>query len=54
MHGPELVKALIELTKSDDERVRLGAIQTVLDRGFGKAAQHIEAEISVYVLYASS
>ncbi len=28
--------------------MRLGAIQTALDRGFGKAAQHIEAEISVY------
>ena len=48
MHGPELVKALIELTKSDDERVRLGAIQVALDRGWGKAAQHIEADISVY------
>ncbi len=48
MHGDELVKALLALTKSDDERVRLGAIQAALDRGFGKAAQHIEAELSVY------
>ncbi len=48
MHGDELVKALLKLTKSDDERVRLGAIQTAMDRGFGKAVQHIEAEISVY------
>ncbi len=37
-HGDELV----------DERVRLGAIQAALDRGWGKATQHIEAEISVY------
>ena len=36
------------LTKSDDERVRLGAIQAALDRGWGKAVQHTEAEISVY------
>ena len=38
-HGDALVKALIDLTKSDDERVRLGAIQTCLDRGWGKALQ---------------
>ncbi len=48
MHGPELVKALIELTKSEDERVRLGALQVALDRGYGKAVQHLEAEVSVY------
>ncbi len=47
-HGDELVDALLALTKSDDERVRLGAIQAALDRGYGKSAQHIEAEISVY------
>ncbi len=35
-------------TKSDDERVRLGAIQAALDRGWGKPTQAIEAEISVY------
>ncbi len=48
MHGDELVKALLKLTESKDERVRLGAIQTARDRGFGKAVQHIEAELSVY------
>ncbi len=48
MHGDEFVEALIELTKSEDERVRLGALQTAFDRGFGKAVQHIEAELSVY------
>ncbi len=48
MHGDEMVKALLKLTKSKDERVRLGAIQTALDRGFGKAVQTIEAELSVY------
>ncbi len=29
-------------------RVRLGALQTAFDRGFGKAVQHIETELSVY------
>ncbi len=40
-HGKELVKALLALTKSDDERVRLGAIQACLDRGWGKPAQTV-------------
>ena len=40
--------ALIKLTKSEDENVRLKAIQICLDRGYGKATQHFEAEISVY------
>ncbi len=48
MHGDKLVKALLKLTESTDERVRLGALQTAFDRGFGKAVQHIEAELSVY------
>ena len=33
LHGDELVDALLAFTKSDDERVRLGAIQAALDRG---------------------
>ncbi len=40
-HGDELVKALLALTRSDDERVRLGAIQAALDRGWGRPAQAI-------------
>ncbi len=47
-HGQELVEALLALTKSEDERVRLGAIQAALDRGWGRPTQAIEAEISVY------
>ena len=35
--GTELVMALLALTRSDDERVRLGAIQACLDRGWGQA-----------------
>ncbi len=48
LHGDELVKALIKLTKSEDERVRLGAIQAALDRGWGKPTRAIEAEIGIY------
>ncbi len=41
-HGDALVKALIKLTKSDDERVRLGAIQACLDRGWGRPTQAVD------------
>ena len=44
-HGKELVTALLKLTKSDDERVRLGAIQAALDRGWGKPAQAVESKV---------
>ncbi len=44
-HGDELVDALLALTKSDDERVRLGAIQAALDRGWGRPAQAVEAKV---------
>ncbi len=40
-HGEELVRALLVLCKSDDERVRLGAITAALDRGWGKPAQAV-------------
>ena len=41
-HGEELVRALLALCKSDDERVRLSAIQAALDRGYGKPAQALQ------------
>ncbi len=44
-HGKELVKALLALTKSDDERVRLSAINACLDRGWGKPPQAVEAKV---------
>ena len=46
-HGDELVKRLLALTKSKDERVRLGAIQAALDRGWGKAVQAMEIDMPV-------
>ena len=48
LHGDDCVKAIMRLTRSKDERVRLGALQTALDRGFGKPTQHVEAQVSVY------
>ncbi len=48
LHGPELVEELLRLCKDKDARVRSGAVQAALDRGYGKAVQHIEAELSVY------
>ncbi len=39
---------MLKLTNSEDENVQLKALQICLDRGYGKATQHIEAEISVY------
>ncbi len=44
-HGDDLVGALLALTKSDDERVRLGAIQAALDRGWGRPAQMVDANV---------
>lgn len=43
-HGDDLVGALLALTKSADERVRLGAIQAALDRGWGRPAQAVAGE----------
>ena len=36
------MRALLALCKSDDERVRLGAITAALDRGWGKPAQALQ------------
>ncbi len=41
-HEKALVEALLALTKSNDERVRLGAIQAALDRGWGRPSQAVE------------
>ncbi len=44
-HEKALVKALLALTKSNDERVRLGAIQAALDRGWGRPSQAVEGTL---------
>ncbi len=45
-HEKALVKALLALTKSNDERVRLGAIQAALDRGWGRPSQAVEGTLA--------
>ncbi len=47
--GDELVDALLTLTKNDDERVRLGAIQAALDRGWGRPAQAVDLGVEVQI-----
>ena len=41
-HGDEFVEALLALTRSDDEHVRLKALQVCLDRGYGRPAQAVQ------------
>lgn len=40
-HEKELVKALLELTKSEDQNVRLRAIVAAIERGWGRAPQDV-------------
>ena len=42
-HETALVKALLKLTRSDDEQVKLRAIQLCLERGWGRPVQAVEA-----------
>ena len=49
LHGDELVDGLLALTTSDDERVRLGAIQACLDRGWGRPAQSVDLGVEVQI-----
>ena len=46
-HGPEMIRKLLALTKSEDERIQLAAIIAMLDRGYGKAAQAVEMTTDV-------
>ena len=41
-HGDGLVNSLLALTRSDDEKVQLGAIKECLDRGWGRPAQAVQ------------
>ena len=47
-HDKALVKGLLALTKSDDENIRLKAIQACLDRGWGKPTQSVTGEDGEY------
>lgn len=38
-HAVEAIQGIVALMASEDERTRLAACQTILDRGYGKPAQ---------------
>lgn len=40
------LKTLLKLLDSDDENIRLKASIAVLERGFGKPAQYVEADVN--------
>ncbi|MFA9439416.1 hypothetical protein ACDA63_07245 [Uliginosibacterium sp. sgz301328] len=43
-HGPEAIKTLLDLMQtSESDQARIAAAKELLDRGFGKATQAIEA-----------
>lgn len=42
----ECLEGLKELMKSDNEKIKLQAINSILDRGFGKPEQAVSAEVT--------
>lgn len=46
-HTPAALKVLVEALKDDNGRTRIAAAEVLLDRGWGKATQHIEANVNV-------
>ena len=40
---------MLALTRSEDERVRLAAIQAALDRGWGRPAQAVDLGVQVQI-----
>lgn len=43
---PQALKALIELLENADDSVKLGAVKTIFEYGFGKPKQEVDMEIS--------
>ena len=43
-HGPRCIEVAAALLDDADPRIRLGALQALLDRGFGRPAQAISVE----------
>lgn len=41
-HGPEAFRRVLELLKSDDERVAFVAAQEILNRAYGKPTQYLD------------
>lgn len=45
LHGPEAIERLVSLMRSSaNEQTSVSAAKELLDRGYGKATQYIEAE----------
>jgi hypothetical protein len=44
--APEALEVLIRCLQSDDERIAIMAAQAILDRGYGKPVQSIDANIT--------
>jgi hypothetical protein len=45
-HGPEAILAMVEIARSSpDDKARIMAWDKILDRGYGKPTQHIDADI---------
>ena len=42
-HGPRCIQVAVDLLKDPDSRIRLGALNAVLDRGFGRPNQNVTA-----------
>jgi len=47
LHTAASIKALVQGLKDENGRTRIAAAEVLLDRGWGKATQHIEANINV-------
>lgn len=50
-HGPAAFQRLLELMRSDNERVAAIAAQAILDRGFGKPRQAVDIAGQMQVLW---
>lgn len=46
-HTSTAINTLVKALKAKGERTRVAAAEALLDRGWGKATQHIEANVNV-------
>jgi len=52
VHGPEAIETLARLMRESDPRTQVAAAKELLDRGFGKAEQHVDVsgEVTKFVV----
>lgn len=48
-YTPDALKALVEVVREGSEGARVSAAKEILDRGYGKASQHIDANVAMTV-----